>query len=57
MGGSEFVNTCRPLEKVALDMIDMRAKEKYVLVGVDYYSKAAVAKVLESKEAKEVVKF
>lgn len=36
-------------------MIDMRSEGKYVLVGIDYYSRAAVAKVLESKAAKEVV--
>lgn len=54
MGGSEFISTCRPLEKMALDMIDTRAEGKYVLVGVGYYSRAAVARVLVSNGAKDV---
>ena len=36
-GGSDFVSVSHPFEKVVLDMIDMRAEEKYILVGIDYF--------------------
>lgn len=38
MGGSEFDATTRALEKVALDIIDMGLEDKYVLVGIDYFT-------------------
>lgn len=55
MGGSEFICTTRVFEEVALDMIDMRSEGKYVLVAIDYFTRSAVTKVLESKESKGVV--
>ncbi|KAI5170371.1 hypothetical protein PAEPH01_1374, partial [Pancytospora epiphaga] len=37
------------------DMIDMRAEGKYILIGIDYFTRMAAAKVLENKTAKGVV--
>lgn len=56
MGGNEFVVTTRYLEKVALDMVDVRNEGKYVLVAIDYFTRIAMAKVLESKETDLVVR-
>lgn len=55
-GGSEFVPTSRIMEKVALDLIDVRSEGKYVLVAIDYYSRAIRAKVMDNKKTETVVK-
>jgi transposase InsO family protein len=50
-----FVETLRPLEKVAVDMIDIRTEGKYVLVAIDYFTRGIKAAVLESKATRGVV--
>ncbi|KAI5177931.1 hypothetical protein PAEPH01_2510 [Pancytospora epiphaga] len=55
-GKSEFVCTSRAMEKVALDLIDLRAEGKYILVGVDYYTRMVKAGVLGDKRTNSVVK-
>lgn len=54
MGGSEFVQTSRVLEKVALDLID--TGKEYVLVAMDYFSRVVLGEIIRSKEANEIVK-
>ncbi|KAI5177776.1 hypothetical protein PAEPH01_2506, partial [Pancytospora epiphaga] len=55
-GGSEFVCTSRAMEKVALDLIDLRAEGKYISVGVDYYTRIVKAGVLGDIRTNSVVK-
>jgi len=54
-GGCDFVETREPWEKMALDLIDMRSEGKYVLVGIDYFTRWAQAQVIESKETETVI--
>ena len=56
MGRNEFEITTRYLEKVALNMVDVRNEGNYVLVAIDYFTRMAIAKVLESKETNLVVR-
>lgn len=44
----------RPLENIALDIIDMQVEE-YILVGIDYFTRFVAMKVLDSKATKGVV--
>ena len=54
-GASDFVSVSRPFDKVTLDMIDMRAERKNILVVIDYFSRGVEAVVLPSKETSKVV--
>jgi len=54
-GGSEFVTTSRRLEKVGLDMLEIREQGRYVLVAIDYFTRMVWARVLRSKETMGVV--
>jgi hypothetical protein len=38
LGGSDYITTVRKLEKVAVDLIDIREEGRYILVAIDYYS-------------------
>lgn len=55
-GGAEFVVTARRLEKVALNMMDLRAEGKYVLVCIDYFTRLIESRVLAPKAIAGVVK-
>lgn len=48
-GGSEFVTTSRPFEKVAIDLIEERQEGKYILIGIDYFTRGIAAKVIQNK--------
>lgn len=54
-GGSEFVVTTRRLQKVGIDMIDMREEGRYIMVAIDYFTRMAKAEILESKATDEVM--
>lgn len=55
-GGCEFVVTKRPLEKVALDLIDMRVEMQSTSVGINYFTRIVALRVLDSKATRGVVK-
>jgi RNase H-like domain found in reverse transcriptase/Reverse transcriptase (RNA-dependent DNA polymerase)/Integrase core domain/Integrase zinc binding domain len=55
LGGSDYVTTVRKLEKVAIDLIDIREEGKYVLVAIDYYSRGIWTRVIDTKDAGNVV--
>ena len=55
LGGSEFVETTRELEKVALDLASIE-EGAYGLIAIDYFSRAVWAEIIKSKEAKEITK-
>ena len=38
-GGCEFIVTSRRLEKVALDIMEIESEKRYVLLGIDYYTR------------------
>lgn len=50
-----MVETTRKLEKVAVDLIDIRAEGKYVLVLIDYFTRVMSATVLRDKKAETVI--
>lgn len=54
-GGAEFVETSRPFEKVALDLIDMRREGTYIIVAIDYFTTFIVADVNNNNESKTVI--
>ncbi|KAF9754387.1 hypothetical protein NGRA_3329 [Nosema granulosis] len=55
-GGSDFVVTKRKLEKVALDLMDIGGENRYVLLGIDYFTRRLWGSRLKSKESCEVIK-
>lgn len=55
MGGCEFVETTRQLEKVALDLIDLRSSGVYILVAIDYYTRYVLAEVINNKNSETVL--
>jgi len=54
-GGSEFVVTTRRGEKVAIDLIDVREECKYILVGIDYFTRLVSACVMPNKSSGSVI--
>jgi hypothetical protein len=55
-GGCDFVVTRRKLEKVALDLMDIGGENRYVLVGIDYFTRRLWGSRLKSKESSEILK-
>lgn len=54
--GYEFVETTKQFEKVAIDLIDIRAdKGIYIMVGVDYFTRYIMAEIIRDKKACTVV--
>ncbi|MGL4850595.1 MAG: reverse transcriptase domain-containing protein, partial [Clostridium sp.] len=54
-GGCEFVATRKKLEKVAIDIMDIGESSRYVLVGIDYYTRKLWGAVIKTKSTKEVL--
>lgn len=54
-GKGEFVITSRPSEKVCLDLIEFRKEGKYLLVGIDYFSRFINIQILENMDADHIV--
>ncbi|KAF9761577.1 Pro-Pol polyprotein [Nosema granulosis] len=54
-GGCEFVATRKKLEKIALDIMEIGESSRYVLVGIDYYTRRLWGKVLRAKSTGEVL--
>lgn len=52
-GGSEFVERRRKLEIMGIDMVEV--ENKYVLMGIDYFTRYGIASVVESKRIKTKV--
>jgi hypothetical protein len=55
-GGADFVTTTRIMEKLALDLIEIREEGKYILTGIDYFTRFCRAEVIEEKKSEEVLK-
>ncbi len=55
-GGCDFVATRNKLEKVALDIMDIGEFKRYVLLGIDYFTRRVWGIVLRSKETSEVIR-
>ena len=54
-GGSDFVTTNEPLEKLAVDVLDLKSEEGiYVLIGIDYFTRGIAVKIVKSKAAQEI---
>lgn len=53
-GGSEFIETKRQMEKVGIDLIDLRNEGKYILVGIDYYTRSLQGELIENKAVETV---
>lgn len=49
------MTTLRPFDKVALDLIDMRKEDKYVLICIDYFSRYINIEILENKDSEKVI--
>lgn len=54
-GGSEFVETRRVLEKVALDLLDIRSEKCYILIGIDYFTRYAFARKINDKKTSTII--
>ncbi|KAF9761965.1 hypothetical protein NGRA_2301 [Nosema granulosis] len=49
-GGCDFVATNKRLKKVVLDLMDIGGENRYVLVGIDYFTRRLWGQRLRSKE-------
>ncbi|KAL0265942.1 UNVERIFIED_CONTAM: hypothetical protein PYX00_011659 [Menopon gallinae] len=56
MGGCEFVATSRPLEKVGVDVTEVKDEERYILVIVDYFIRKLWARPLRNKTSSGILK-
>ncbi|KAF9763034.1 hypothetical protein NGRA_1564 [Nosema granulosis] len=54
MGGCDFIATRRKFEKVALDLMDIDGEKRYVLVGIDYFTRSLWGARMRSKETSSV---
>lgn len=50
----EFVETIKPFEKVALDIMFLEEKDKYLLVGIDYFTRIITIGILSDKKSQSV---
>lgn len=55
MGGSMFITTSQPLERMAVDIMKLDECNKYVLVCIDYFTSFCSAVVLNNRREKNVV--
>lgn len=53
--GCEYVETTRQLEKVALDLVDLQDSGKYILLGIDYFSRFALGAVIGDKRGSTIL--
>lgn len=53
--GHDFVETNKQFEKVAIDLVDLRAENKYILLGIDYFSRFILAEAILDKRASTVI--
>lgn len=53
--GYEFVTTDRALQKVALDLIEYRIENCWILISIDYYTRFVMAKVIKSKSSTAIL--
>lgn len=51
--GSEFIEKRRKFEIIGVDILDV--KNTYVLMGIDYFTRYPIAKVVESKRAEMII--
>ena len=51
-GGAKFVETDRKMEIIGIDNLEMEGT--YILVGIDYFTRYALAEVIRSKDASTV---
>lgn len=54
-GGSEFVETTRKLEKWAIDIVKIETDDKWVMVGIDYFTRYLFAEVIDSRTTRNVM--
>lgn len=47
----EFITTTRQFEKISLDLINTRKEGCYIMVGIDYFTRYIVTKILKEKTA------
>lgn len=50
----QYVSTKKPFEKIAIDLMEVEGK--YVLIGIDYYTRMIQAEVLRSKTGNDLCK-
>jgi hypothetical protein len=51
-GGSIFIETSKKLEIVGVDILEI--ENTYILVGIDYFTRRAVAEIIRNKSAEKV---
>ncbi|KAF9747733.1 hypothetical protein NGRA_3512, partial [Nosema granulosis] len=55
-GGCDFVATRKKLEKVALDIMEVEGEKRFILLGIDYFTRKLWGKSLGSKSTEEVIR-
>jgi transposase InsO family protein len=54
-GGSDFVTTSRPWEKVAIDIMKINEEEINVLVTIDYYTRYLNVAIIENRRSETIM--
>jgi hypothetical protein len=54
--GNGFIITSRPMEKVALDLADVRQEGQYIIIVIDCFTRDISTTVLKNKSADGIVK-
>ncbi|KAG0440539.1 hypothetical protein DMUE_1669 [Dictyocoela muelleri] len=54
--GSNFVKTKLPGERIGVDILEIK-KNKYIVMGIDYFSRYSFGKIIKSKKVEEIIKF
>jgi Integrase zinc binding domain len=54
-GGSDFVTTERPLQKMALDIAKVDGDARKILVAIDYYTRYLRMKVIEDRRSGTII--
>lgn len=45
----QYIKTYEPLQQIGVDIMEVRRLKKYVIVGIDYYTRIMVTSVVETK--------
>lgn len=52
--GYTYVETSKPMEKVAIDILDYRTYGCYVIIAIDYFTRFVYTKVVEDKKGETI---
>lgn len=52
---AKYINTSRPMEIIGVDLLEIRRLNKYVLIGIDYFTRFVCTSVVSNKNSEGIV--